>query len=71
VTGDAWRVTPQGRVLELEPVLEPAGERQQVQVAGFGLLDETGGQVGWCQMPSPIAIDRGQRMLIPRGSIRF
>lgn len=71
VDANAWLQTPHHRELNDDPILEPAGERQQVELAGFALLNEAGEQVGWCPLPSPLAIGRGHKMRIPRGSIRF
>jgi hypothetical protein len=46
ITGDAWRVTPSGRVLNHEPILEPGDcQREQMSLRGFALLNEAGDQV--------------------------
>lgn len=72
VAGDAWRVTPRGRVLQLEPVLEPGAiQRPELRIAGFGLLNEAGEQVGWCELPEPIVVKGGQKMVVPKNSIAF
>ncbi len=70
-TLSAWRQTPHHRELDEDIILEPIGEKQQVELVGFALLSEAGEQVGWCALPSPIVIGRSQRMRIPKGSIRF
>lgn len=69
--GNAWSVTPHHRELDADPILEPVGERAEVELRGFALLSDAGEQVGWCPLPTPITIGRAQRMRIPRGSIRF
>lgn len=69
--GNAWEQTPHHRELNDNPILEPVGERQQVELAGFGLLNEAGEQVGYCPLPTPVIILRAQKMRIPKGSIHF
>jgi hypothetical protein len=73
VTGEAsWRETPRGRVLNSEVSLEPGDcQRQQMDLAGFGLLNEAGDQVGYCALPEPIRILRNQRFLLPHNTICF
>lgn len=72
VDAGAWLVTPHGRVLDHEPILEP-GEcpRRELPVAGFALLDEAGDQVAYSCLPERIIVASGTRMMIPKGSIRF
>lgn len=71
ITGDAWRVTPQGRVLVYEPELEPGDcSRQEMVLRGFALLNEAGDQVGWCPH-DPVTIGRNQRVKLAANSIRF
>lgn len=72
VNADAWQQTPHDRVLNYEPLLEIAGETvAEVEIAGFGLLNEAGDQVAYHALPTPIAILAGQRMQLPKGCIRF
>jgi hypothetical protein len=73
VTGaDAWRDLPSGRTLNAEPMLEPGDcQRQQMELAGFGLLNEAGEQVGYCPLPDKILISRNQRVMLPLNTIRF
>jgi hypothetical protein len=72
VTGDAWRETPNGRVLNHEPLLEPGDcQRQEMELRGFGLLNEAGEQVGYCALPDAITIGRNQRFQLPHNTIRF
>jgi hypothetical protein len=72
ITGDAWRETPHGRVLNHEAVLEPGDcQRQEMTLAGFALLNEAGDQVGYCALPDPILIGRNQRFQLPHNTIRF
>lgn len=71
VDGGAWLQTPHHRELNSDPTIEVVGERQQVELAGFGLLNEAGEQVGYCELPSKIAIGRGQHMRLPLGMVRF
>jgi hypothetical protein len=73
VTGlAAWRELPNGRTLNDEPMLEPGDcQRQQLHLAGFGLLNEAGEQVAYCALPDPIVISRNQRVMLPRNTIRF
>lgn len=72
VTGDAWRRNAQGEELKAEPLLEPGDMTKPiVTIAGFGLLDEAGEQVGWRQLPEPIEVPRNGRVRLPKGTIRF
>jgi hypothetical protein len=72
ITGDAWRVTPSGRVLNHEPILEPGDcQREQVSLRGFALLDEAGEQVAYSALPDAIVIGRNQQFLLPHNTIRF
>jgi hypothetical protein len=51
ITGDAWRETPHGRVLNHEPLLEPGDcTREQMILRGFGLLNEAGDQVAYAPL---------------------
>ena len=76
VSGDsAWRRTAREFILQaggIEPVLEP-GEmgKPTVSVAGFGLLDESGRQVGWHELVEPIVVPRNGRVQLPANTIRF
>lgn len=72
ITGDAWRITPQGRVLNFEVDLEPGDcQRETMELAGFALLNEAGDQVGYCALPDRIPIGRNQRFQLPHNMIRF
>jgi hypothetical protein len=72
VTGDAWRLTPHGRVLNHEPLLEPGDcQRQEVVLRGIALLNEAGDQVGYHHLNEPVTIGRNQRVQLPHNSIRF
>jgi hypothetical protein len=72
VTGDGWRETPNGRALNHEPLLEPGDcQRQQMDLRGFGLLNEAGDQVGYCALPDRSVIGRNQRFQLPLNTIRF
>jgi hypothetical protein len=72
ISGEAWRDTPNGRVLNHEPLLEPgACQRQSLELRGFGLLNEAGEQVGYCALPDAVTIASGTRVQIPLNSIRF
>lgn len=72
ITGDAWKATPQGRVLNYEPLLEPGDcQRERLDLRGFALLNEAGEQVGFCALPDAIAIGRNQRFQLPLNTIRF
>lgn len=73
VTGDAWRHTANGgRVLAYEPLLEPGDcQRQQMELHGFGLLNEAGEQVGYCELADAIVIGRNQRFQLPLNMVRF
>jgi len=72
VDGGAWRSSARGHLLDHEPLLEP-GEMAKplVEIAGFGLLDEAGRQVGWCPLPEPIVVPRNGRVQVPANTIRF
>lgn len=68
----AWRETPTGMVLNAEPLLEPGScQRQQMDIRGFGLLNEAGEQVGWCSLPDTIVVWRNSRTMLPHNTIRF
>lgn len=70
--GSAWLVTPRGRVLDHEPILEPGDcPRGELPIAGFALLDADGQQVAYSPLPERIIVASGTRVQIPRGSIRF
>jgi hypothetical protein len=72
ITGDAWRQTPQGRVLASEIPLEPGDcQRDNFELAGFALLNEAGDQVGYCALPDPIVIGRNQTWSLPLNTVRF
>lgn len=72
VTGDAWRVTPRGRVLEAMPMLEPGTiAKPELRVAGIGLLNGDGEQVGWRKLPETILVASGTRVQLPKGTILF
>jgi hypothetical protein len=72
ITGDAWRDTPSGRVLNAEIDLEPGDcQRETMDLRGFALLDEAGDQVGYCALPDTIAIGRNQHFRLPHNTIRF
>jgi hypothetical protein len=72
VTGDAWRDTPQGRVLNAEVDLEPGDcARETMELCGFGLLNEAGDQVGYCPLPDMIRISRNQHVRLSHNTIRF
>lgn len=72
IGGDAWRQTPQGRVLNHEPLLEP-GEfnRQEIVLRGFGLLNEAGEQVAYHALYEPVTIRPNERVQLPHNSVRF
>jgi hypothetical protein len=54
ITGDAWRDTPNGRVLNAEIDLEPGDcMRETMELRGFALLNEAGDQVGYCRCRTP------------------
>jgi hypothetical protein len=72
ITGDAWRDTPSGRVLNAEIDLEPGDcQRETMDLRGFALLNEAGDQVGYCALPDTIAIGRNQHFRLPHNTIRF
>lgn len=72
VDAGAWLVTPHGRVLDHEPLLEPGDcPRGELPIAGFALLDEAGEQVAYHALPERIVVASGTRVQIPRGCIRF
>jgi hypothetical protein len=72
ITGDAWRDTPNGRVLNAELDLEPGDcQRETMELRGFGLLDEAGEQVGYCALPDAIVIGRNQHFRLPLNTVRF
>lgn len=72
ITGDAWRETPQGRVLNAEPMLEPGDcQRESLDLRGFGLLNEAGEQVAYQALPDAIVVLRNQRVMLPANTIRF
>jgi hypothetical protein len=72
ITGDAWRDTPNGRVLNAEIDLEPGDcQRETMELRGFALLNEAGEQVGYCALPDAITIGRNQHFRLPHNTIRF
>jgi hypothetical protein len=72
VGGAGWRVTPQGHVLDDEPLLEPGDMiRDSVELHGFGLVDADGRQIAYQQLPQPIMIGRNMRVQLPHNTIRF
>lgn len=72
ITGDAWRDTPNGRVLNAEIDLEPGDcQRETMELRGFALLDEAGEQVGYCALPDAIVIGRNQHFRLPLNTVRF
>lgn len=72
ISGEAWRETPTGRVLNAEPLLEPGPcQRQQLDLRGFALLNEAGEQVAYCALPEAIAIASGTRVALPLNTIKF
>lgn len=72
VTGDAWRDTPSGRVLNAVVDLEPGDcQRETMDLRGFALLNEAGEQVGYCPLPDAIVIGRNQHFQLPLNTIRF
>lgn len=72
VTGDAWRKTARGQILQLKPLFEPGDmARPKVDIAGVALLDEAGEQVGWRQFPETVEVPRNGRVELPIGGIFF
>jgi hypothetical protein len=72
ITGDAWRDTPSGRVLNSVVDLEPGDcQRETMELRGFALLNEAGEQVDYCPLPDAIVIGRNQHFQLPLNTIRF
>lgn len=72
ITGDAWRDTPQGKVLNAEIDLEPGDcQRERMELRGFALLNEAGEQVGYCQLPDAIEIERNRLYRLSLNTVRF
>jgi hypothetical protein len=73
IGGDRFADRPgRGLVLDHEPVVEP-GEmaKPSVAIAGFALFDAGDKQIAYSELPEPITVPRGGRVLIPANSIRF
>jgi len=69
---DAWWRTGRGETLNAEPILEPGPTtKAHFELAGFGLLDGAGEQIGWCELLEPIVVPSNSKVQIPRGSIVF
>ena len=72
VTGDAWRDTPQGKVLGHEPLLDPGDcNRETIELRGFALLNEAGEQVAYQALPDPVLLRRNQRTRLAANTVRF
>ena len=73
VNGDAWRPVPGGLLyVGPEPLLEPGPmTAAKVTVAGVGLLNEAGEQVGWAPFVERIDVPRNGRVKVPAKSILF
>jgi hypothetical protein len=72
ITGDAWRETPHGRVLNHEPLLEPGDcTRQDGACAGSRCSMRPATRSAIAPLPDPILIGRNQRFQLPHNTIRF
>lgn len=66
-----WETRPMGRMLNRPiDVSGPAEGRGAYRIAGFGLLDDEGDQIGWCELAEPIVVGPLTRTQI-RQSIIF
>lgn len=63
IEGRAWVQHTLGALLTEKIRLKP---QRNVTLGGFGLIDESGKQIGWCAMPTPMPIAAGTEVMLDR-----